>query len=188
MANQIAVLMQPLCRRVWGHRAGVVSTEFALITPVLILLWSGLIEVSHMMMVSSRVVAASQTAADLLARDTCVTTLEMNDLFAALDLIMTPYPSVDAAYDVASVVFDGGSGAPYVAWRENFRGAVGAEDDFVAGTVNGLGQAGESVIVSMVRFTYRPIFTSILDAPIDFSERAVYRPRKARQIQRDTCV
>lgn len=174
---------RPIGPSILRCRSGMVAVEFALVVPLLIILWTGVIEVGNLLLISSRVVAASQTAADLTAREQCIGNDELTDIFAGLSAVLTPYPDSDATYDLASVVFDPSTGTPSVDWRE-LRGIADADNDILADSVLNLGGRGDSVIVGTVTYTYTPMFAAILPTDFTFSETAVYRPRRTRAVAR----
>ncbi len=175
-------------RGVVRDRRGVVATEFALVVPLLFVMLAGIVEVSEMLLLSSRVVAAAQTGADLVSRDTCLDDGEIADVFQALTLVLDPYPDTGATYDLASVEFDPDDGSPAVEWRD-LRNIPEADDRVLADDVIGLGGPGESVVVGTVTYTYQPIFAGVITGAVTFSESAVFRPRITTAVRRtaDDC-
>lgn len=73
------------------NEKGVSAVEFALIAPILILLYLGAVELSLLMRVDRRVTSTSSSLGDLTARLAKVTDDDMREMFAAADVMMQPY-------------------------------------------------------------------------------------------------
>lgn len=170
-----------------GARCGIVATEFALMAPVLVLLWTGIVEISKMLLLSNRVTGAAQTLADLISRDDCISDNDINEAFSALSHILEPFEPEKAGYDIASITFNAPEGTILVSWRE-ISGVPAATEDGLKTLAAGLGQIGESVIVAVVVYDYMPLFNTIMSGPFRFNETAIMRPRKKAIIPRGSCT
>jgi Flp pilus assembly protein TadG len=166
-------------------KSGVMSIEFALVLPILLCLWCGLVDISRLLLLNSRVLAAAQTGADIVSRDNCLSDVEMADVFAAMSLIIDPFDQSKATYKVESVVYDD-NGAGSIDWQEA-NPSTGGESEDIVGTVTsmGLAGAGESVVVSYVTYNYEILVAWFLGTSVQISERAIYRPRVAQNVMRE---
>jgi Flp pilus assembly protein TadG len=162
---------------------GVSAVEFALIAPVLVLIYLGCIELSMMMRADRRVTSTSAALGDLTARLTTVTNEDMEEMFAAATVMMQPYDAETARMRITSLV-DNGDGSPTVAWSEghNFEGyAVGSTLTVPAGVVPSPG----SVIIAEVEFDYEGTFAVAFENERTLSDKFYLRPRRVTNIPRD---
>ena len=104
-----------------GGRA-VIATEFALIAPIMILLWVGVVELATAHLVARKVEAAVQSAADIIAQDQVTNIARLDDIEAAINAILAPYPTATIGYQFASIVEDSG-GTNTIGWH-NARGTL----------------------------------------------------------------
>lgn len=165
----------PLPRRLAANRAGVFAVEFALIAPIMIILLGGVMEVTNMLMAERRLVAATQTTADLITQETAVTSTDLSNIFRAARLVVEPFPDTNLTIGVASVRFDDIDGSPSVDWSGSFNAGVVVNPTILA---NGLGLAGESVVIVNATYSYQPVLAFFLSGAVGLQEQAFSRPRK----------
>jgi Flp pilus assembly protein TadG len=164
----------PYLYRFINELRGAVAVEFALIVPVLLIILTGIVELSNYMMAARRMSGAAYAAADLISQETDLTTSQLRDIFQVSELIMAPFDSAKLTLGAVSVRYDDDSGDPVEDWSANYNG--GSVDNATA-LASGLGDAGESVIIVTTTFTYTPLFNVVLRGPYTLSDTAVTRPR-----------
>lgn len=163
---------------------GIAAVEFAMILPLLMVLYLGMNEVTNAVNTDHRVTLLARTLADLTGQQTKVTTTTaaagetaMNTIFGAAFAVMAPYkvddPTRPVSMTVSSVaVPTPTSGTPTqgtVCWSEKRTVANGAlqtgtgltKGSTVAIPV-GFQQAGTSYVRADVTLAYKPIFGSSL--------------------------
>jgi len=161
-------------RRFVGNARGVVALEFALILPVMVVMLTGLIELSYLMMAERRVSGAAHSTADLIAQETDITTTDLNDIFSAASLIMAPFSTANLTIGVSSVRFDDTNGNPSQDWSGAYNSGSVSNPTTLA---TGMGEAGSSVIIVTASYTYTPVLSAVLSGPYTLSETAITRPR-----------
>lgn len=82
---------------------GISAVEFALIAPLMVLMYMGSIELSFMMTLDRQITSAAATVGDLTARDNDVTDAEMTQIFQAARMIMEPNDITAARIRVSSL-------------------------------------------------------------------------------------
>lgn len=116
--------------RLRGDRAGAGAVEFALIAPVLIVLYMGSLEISVAMSVNKKLARASSTVADLITQENSVDKTYLNSMVNVAQSVMTPFRSDGLKIKVTGVAIDG-SGKPTATWSWQDDGsrpyAVGSE-------------------------------------------------------------
>lgn len=168
------IRMVRLWGRLIGNARGVVAIEFALILPVMVVMLTGLIELSYLMMAERRVSGAAHSTADLIAQATDLNTSDLNDLFTAAALVMAPFDTADLKIGVSSVRFDDTTGNPSEDWNGAYNAGSVSNPTTLA---TGMGEAGSSVIIVTASYTYTPVLNAVLSGPYTLSETAITRPR-----------
>jgi len=153
---------------------GAVAIEAALILPVMVVMLTGLIELSYLMMAERRVSGAAHSTADLIAQETDVTSTDLSDIFSAAALIMAPFDTANLTIGVSSVRFDDTTGNPSQDWSSAYNAGTVSNPTTLA---TGMGEAGSSVIIVTATYTYTPILSAVLSGPYTLSETAITRPR-----------
>ena len=159
-------------------RRGVAAVEFALIAPVLAMLWVGIIEASNLHLVGRKATISAQSAADLVAQRLNVTADVMTDIGRAMVAIFQPFPDAPMTYEIASVVADLDGGVS-VDWRVT-RGSVNGGGNIPPPALP-LVSVNDSVIVVTVNYRYTPTL-DLLFGELLIEEQAFARPRRARAI------
>ena len=169
----------------WRDQRGVSAIEFALLAPILILMYVGAVEISSLLTVERRVETVASTAADLTAQVKQVVDNDLKDICDASKSILPPYDSAPLKIVLSSVVADNNNNGK-VAWSYSESQHCGGGSVRAVGSSyvlpTGTTLANSSVIV--VEVTYA--FTPLLDLKKVFSpgafnmKRTFYaRPRRS---------
>ena len=168
-----------MLRRLKHDDRGVAAVEFALVAPVMILLYCGLGELTLAMMAERQAAHSASVVGDLIAQEASTTSGEVSDIFNVGTAIMNPFPSNTLHFRVSSVKADA-QGVPRVVWSQGYgMGALGAGVT-VGGFPVGLLAAGESVIQADVTYT-SPIM-QVLPHPIVYSDSFYLKPRHGGEV------
>jgi Flp pilus assembly protein TadG len=101
--------------RLRGSREGVGAVEFALIAPVLIVLYMGSLEVSVAMSVNKKLARASSTVADLITQENSVTKDDLKSMINVAESVMTPFRSDGIKVKVTGISING-AGVATASW------------------------------------------------------------------------
>ncbi|RYE96936.1 MAG: pilus assembly protein, partial [Oxalobacteraceae bacterium] len=82
---------------------GVAIVEFALIVPVLLLIYFGTVEITIAMRNVRKVDTLSRTIGDTLSQRTVPTAAEVNDVFQVAPIILAPFDSTRVQMTVSAV-------------------------------------------------------------------------------------
>jgi Flp pilus assembly protein TadG len=160
-------------------RAGNVLVEFALLMPILATIFFGLFEGSQAILAYMKLVAATQTIADLITQQQSVDSTDMDNFNTAGQLVMSPYPTGTFGYAATSVVFDINSGTATLGWSETRNASPLGNWSALAA---GYGQKGESVVIVQGNYGYNSVLSYVLPATINMSQIAFSRPRLVASI------
>ena len=166
--------MRALCRRFWLDKAAIAAVEFALVFPFMIVLLTGVAELSFYMMAVRRVSVCAETVADLVGRATSVTSSDMTDIYQAAQYIIEPFSTSAMTIGVVSVRYNDSTGVAYEDWTSSYNGGTVSNATTQASS---LGNAGESVIVVGISFTYTPVLNAIISTTVTLTDTAIVRPR-----------
>ena len=161
---------------------GVSAIEFALIAPVMLVLYVGAVEIGNALTIDRRVSLVASTAADLVAQKKTTSNAELKDVANAATGILTPYTTKPLKIVLTSVVADQNNKGK-VAWSYASTGG-GARPKNSAYTVpEGLTQANTSVIVAEVSYDFSPLLNLSGGLPnpgfFKMSQTFYARPRKS---------
>jgi Flp pilus assembly protein TadG len=163
-------------------RRGVSAIEFAMIAPILILIYVGTAEIGNALTVYRRTATVAATASDLTAQVKSVSTGDLQDIVKASGAIMTPYPSTEGPLKIviSSVVADQNNNGK-IAWSYASKGSGRAVNSAYA-VPAGLTEAGSSVIVAEITYAFTPLLdlTEIFSPGAFNIKRTFYtRPRRS---------
>lgn len=166
-------------------RRGVSAIEFAIVVPVLLLLYVATVELGSALTVHRRTSQVAATAADLTAQVKSVTKGDIQDVQAAASNILTPYSITPLTIVLSSVVADDENNGK-VEWSCASKGSARAEDSAYA-VPAGLTQANSSVIVAEVTYAYSGLLglTAFFSLGAFDMERTFYtRPRQSAKVEK----
>ena len=166
-------------RRVAAAREAVAAVEFALVVPVLLILFMGTIEVSDLIAVDRRVNVVAGTVADLVAReDDCIAASEMTDYFKASEGIIVPYNKSALKQAVAFLAVSSG-GVATVSWSQAYNGGtaktVGSTYALPAAMV--AISSGKWVVMSDISYSYKPMLGWVVKTAINLHRISYFLPR-----------
>lgn len=165
--------------------SGVAAIEFAIILPVLLLLFFGMINIAHYLSTVSKTNTAADLVADLVTRhSTSIKESEVKDYFLAAELSFRPNVPADLQIDVYS--FSDSNGNATQRWKLSRLGTASCSPPAVTGTTFTDLLANSDVIVAVACLpAYRP---PVLDYPglpaLGSIERSTaLRPRQSSTLE-----
>ena len=169
---------------------GVAAVEFALIAPILIMLFIGTLEISLAIAVDRKVSRISSTVADLVTQSRSLTQTEIDDIMDVAARVMYPYEN-EVGIRIVGVQIEGGSGE--VVWSRA-RNASAATTGSGFNVPNSISQDGTFLIVAEITAEHTPVvglfsyshgFLTKDVSPFSISETMYLRPRIGAQVTVD---
>lgn len=182
-----------LLRRFATTQRAVAAVEFAMIVPVMLILYLGSIEASSLYTVDRRITTISSTIGDLVSQaDDVITQAELDDYFEAAEGILIPYPRTDLD-QVVSLVEVKSNGTTEVIWSRTSGGTARTPGDsypsLAAGTqMNQIARETGYLVASETSYAYTPVLGAVIPGPINLYRESFYLPRFGACIDlNDTC-
>ena len=164
----------------YRDRRGVMAIEFAVIAPVMLVMFFGTVEFSSGIAVNRKVTLMARTLSDLTSQNLSVTDTQLNNIRNASTAIMTPYPSTPIQSTVTELYVDPNTLAARVQWS---KGSVTRAVGSTVAIPTGLQVGGTYLIYSEVSYLYVPSVGYVMGtAGINLSDFTFTRPRQS------TCV
>lgn len=164
---------------------GVAALEFALLVPILCLLYFGMAEVTQGVMAERRTAHTASTIGDLVAQSSSVTQAGVTQVFSIGSAIVYPYPTGPLKMRITSVVADA-QGNTTVAWSQGSGLTALAKGSAVTVSAN-LIAPNQSVIMAEADYTYTPAVGYVVKASMPFNETYYLRPRLSDQVTCGDC-
>ncbi len=164
-------------------KKGLAAVEFALIAPVMVMMFYGATELSSAVDCNSRVSRVSSTVADLVAQETTVATTDTTNIFNAANAILYPYASANAKIVVSSLVADATTGKVTVAWSDAQNTAKRTTPP--ANIPSGILPAGSSVIYAEVTYVFTPAVSYFLGT-VNLTNNFYAKPRRSVKVLHTT--
>jgi Flp pilus assembly protein TadG len=169
-----------------SDRHGVAAIEFAMIIPIMMVLFFGTLEFSSGVAASRKVTLTARTLSDLTSQSVSVANTDLNNFFAAAGAIMAPYvPPPNGLYNptkavISELYIDPATLTAKVQWSIGYQGGVALGVGTPVTTVPGALLVGNTYLIySKVDFLYKPTVGYVMaQAGINLSDVAYTRPRQ----------
>ena len=121
IANPLARLVRMqararrLIRRFHKGESGVAAVEFALMLPVMLSVWVGMVVATDAINANKKVTLLARTLADITTQSSIVSQVDMDTIFNASTQIMYPQAASALGMRVTALLIDG-AGTPFVDW------------------------------------------------------------------------
>lgn len=172
-----------LLKRFRKDERGVAAMEFALLFPVMLLLYYGVAELTVGMMANGRAAHVASVVGDLVTQMPAVNKDDMKDIFLVGNSIMQPFPTTTLKMTVTSIRADN-NGVPKLIWScdqanvcSQFSGTGTAP-----GFPSGLLAANEAMIQTEVQYTYSSPIHQTMPTPLTFKTKYYIKPRRSSEV------
>ncbi len=168
-------------KRFHKNNKGVAAVEFALILPVMLTMYLGMVEVTQGININRKITLLSRTLADLTAQNSTLTNTKKDQIFAAATQVLSPYSTTGVKMLVVSAYVRSNS-TVQVCWGEAQGGlAVPTSITLPAGLII----PSTSIIIATAEIPYTPA-AKLISASYTLNEVTYMRPRYAAQVTRDS--
>jgi Flp pilus assembly protein TadG len=176
---------------------GVAAVEFALIAPVMVLLYLGGVELTRVIGADRKVSLASRVAADLVAREkAAISATMMTTICKGTLAMLAPFPTGTLNITISSIVTSA-TGKSTIGWTRvfsngNCSSSAAGTGPLAAGAVvslpTGLAVNGASLISASTSYDYTTLFRTVFDtATVNLGEQSYMRPRTQNTVCYVSC-
>lgn len=161
-----------------ADKRGIAATEFALLLPVMLVLFVAVGEVGEAISISRKVTIAARTIPDLVTQYAALSTTDMNSLLGAAAQVMTPYNSSNVTVIVSEITTDSSSNATFD-WSAAYNGTAYTAGQAIPAQLKQKLQlpASVSVVLGQVQYRYTPVFGYNIIGTTVLSDQIYLNPR-----------
>jgi Flp pilus assembly protein TadG len=163
-------------------RRGIAAIEFAVLLPLLIILYLGTFEVGQGIAINLNNNLAARTVADLASQYTSISNSDMSNILGASTTVMAPYPTQPFSVTVSQVTVDA-KGNATVAWSDALNGTARSPGQSVT-LPAGLNTPNTSLIWGETKYVYTPGLGYVLTGSVTLSSQIFMSPRNAPSVTR----
>jgi Flp pilus assembly protein TadG len=164
-------------RKLLGDKRGVAAVEFAVIVPVMLVLFFGVDEFSSVVAVDRKVTLMARTLSDLTSQNESVSDAQLTNFFNASTAIMTPYPAAPVRSTITELYVDPTTKEARVQWSQ---GAAPRATGTTVIIPDALKVGDTYLIFSEVTYRYVPtVGYAMAKAGINLSDATFTRPRQS---------
>jgi Flp pilus assembly protein TadG len=171
-----------------GDCRAIAATEFAVIVPLMLVMFFGTVEFSSALAVYRDVTLVARTLSDLTSQSTAVADSDLSDNFRAASYILAPYAATPMAATISELYVDPTSLQARVQWSRS--GTINSSGTVVLGTglavssivaiPSQLAVAGTYLIFSQMSYLYTPSVGYVMNINgVTLSDVAYTRPRQS---------
>lgn len=169
--------------------SGLAAVEFAMVFPIMVMLYFGVVEFSSAIAVDRKATQVARTLSDLTSQSASVADADLLSFGQAAKAIMTPYPASPLVSAITEVYVDASTGVARVQWSKGLTISTTGDVAIAATAPHNPGDVvvlptslvvakGTYVIWSEVTYTYTPAVGYMLAKTGKvFNDVAYTRPR-----------
>jgi Flp pilus assembly protein TadG len=176
-----------LWQRFRRDRRGVSAIEFALIAPLLILIYFSLADTCQALLAQRKVAHAASAVGDLVAQVSTVSNSDLTDIYAAASSLLAPYPTAPLMIRVTSVTSNAAGTANSVVWSNAYGGMTALTKGASVTLPANLLPANQTLIMSEVQYAYDSPINYMFKGLLNFDETYYLRPRVSLAVTCSTC-
>lgn len=170
--------------RLLRDRRGNAATEFAMIVPLMLVMFFGTVEFSSGVAVKRKVSMSTQSLSDLVSRYASVNDVDLANFNKVADAILTPYSATPLLATISEVYIDPSTGVARVQWSKgDAPRAVGTTIPVPAvliarDTVTNVIFPNQYLIYTEAKYLYVPAVGYVMaKAGITLQDQSFMRPR-----------
>jgi Flp pilus assembly protein TadG len=167
-------------RRFRRDRRGVAAVEFALLLPLMLVIYVGGNELGHALTIARKVTHVTSSLADLTSQPTTLSSSDVTNIFNAAASIMTPYPTSRLRIKLSGITIDS-AGVAKVKWSQAYNDTALTTNDVVT-LPSGVSTPSSFLVTAEVHYDYDPVIGYVLTRNLDLHDQFYFQPRQSTAI------
>ena len=168
-----------------ADRRGLAAIEFAMVVPIMLVLFFGTDEFASGIAVNRKVTLMARTLSDLTSQNLSVTDTQLTNIFNASTGILTPYSATPVRSTITELYVDPNTLAARVQWS---KGAAPRTAGTSVPIPTALQVGDTYLIFSEVSYGFVPTVGYVLKNSITLSDFTFTRPRQSTCVMYNTTV
>jgi Flp pilus assembly protein TadG len=169
-----------------GDCRGLAAVEFAMVVPLMLVLFFGTVEFSTGLAIDRKVTVMARTLSDLTSQNLAVTDAQLTNIFNASTGILAPYDPVPVKSTITELYVDPATKVARVQWS---KGDAARGSGSTVTIPAALQVGGTYLIFSEVSYKYVPVVGYVMaKAGINMSDFTYTRPRQSLCVLYNTAV
>lgn len=169
-------------RGLFAHTGGVAAIEFALVVPLVIIVYAGGYEIAQAATVNRKLTDTTVQLANVTTQYTSVASADLNNIFAASSQIMAPYPTSTLTIVVSEVKTDASSNGT-VAWSQGYpTGTACLAKNSAVTLPAGFASPNSFYVLVQTTYSYAPTIGSAFVHTIPMTDQIFMVPRQSTSI------
>lgn len=176
---QLRSRLSRLGKGLWRDTDGLAAVEFAMIVPLMLVMFFGMNEVTTAVAINRKVTIVARTLSDLTSQATSVTDAQLTNFFTASTAIMTPYSSAPVQATISEVKIDKTTLKATIRWSQGAKPhGVGDTVTVPAGLIPTAPTQDTYLIWSEISYLYQPLTNQTM-TDVTLSDQTYTRPRQS---------
>ena len=169
-----------------SHESGIAAVEFAMVLPILLVLWIGGVEVTSGLSVDRRLNNFASSMGDLVSRTKQIPYSRIEDIFDLAEAAMFPYEATGITMRITAVTIEMNGNAK-VAWSRARDMTAYAKDtqvnDSVPASLRPPSDRESQIIMAEVFYTYEPAIGYVITSEVELEDRMYFVPRVSAKVK-----
>jgi Flp pilus assembly protein TadG len=162
-----------ILHRFRNDRRGVSAVEFALVLPLMVILFMGVLQVSELASLKRKTTLVARVTADLVSQTQSINQNDLNAVFEAGKAVMAPFPTSPLKVRITSIKIDKDKKTSVV-WSKVNAASTGWGESTGSPTLDDALKIAEThLILSEVSYTHKPAAGYLLTGALSLTESTV---------------
>ncbi len=181
---KLAHVSKPI-RRLFAHAQGVAGVEFALILPLMLVMFVGIAQLGQALAIKRKVTITTHTVTDLVTQYVSVASADVDSMLSASAEVLAPYAPANLVLTVSEISTDS-KGNATVTWSRSLNGTA-LKAGIVWTLPAAIVQPNTSYIYGQTTYNFTPIMGYTLIKSIPLTDQLYMSPRLSASVPCTGC-